>query len=91
MTKTKVAILAGGVGSSLSEETQLKPKPIVEILGNRERAREMGNAGRRKAIEQFSCERTADLLLERFQTLVNLAVGRQSRPLRPSTGNPKKT
>jgi glucose-1-phosphate cytidylyltransferase len=27
----KVAILAGGVGSRLSEETQLKPKPMVEI------------------------------------------------------------
>jgi glucose-1-phosphate cytidylyltransferase len=31
MTKTKVAILAGGVGSRLSEETQVKPKPMVEI------------------------------------------------------------
>ena len=29
----KVAILAGGVGSRLSEETQLKPKPMVEIGG----------------------------------------------------------
>jgi len=29
--KMKVAILAGGVGSRLSEETQLKPKPMVEI------------------------------------------------------------
>lgn len=27
----KVAILAGGVGSRLSEETQLKPKPMVEV------------------------------------------------------------
>jgi glucose-1-phosphate cytidylyltransferase len=27
----KVAILAGGVGSRLSEETQIKPKPMVEI------------------------------------------------------------
>ncbi|HZP76560.1 MAG TPA: glucose-1-phosphate cytidylyltransferase [Pseudolabrys sp.] len=27
----KVVILAGGVGSRLSEETQLKPKPMVEI------------------------------------------------------------
>jgi glucose-1-phosphate cytidylyltransferase len=27
----KVAILAGGVGSRLSEETQVKPKPMVEI------------------------------------------------------------
>lgn len=31
--KIKVAILAGGVGSRLSEETQLKPKPMVEIGG----------------------------------------------------------
>lgn len=30
----KIAILAGGVGSRLSEETELKPKPMVEI-GNR--------------------------------------------------------
>jgi len=29
----KVAILAGGVGSRLSEETRVKPKPMVEIGG----------------------------------------------------------
>jgi glucose-1-phosphate cytidylyltransferase len=29
----KVVLLAGGVGSRLSEETQLKPKPMVEIGG----------------------------------------------------------
>jgi len=29
----KVCILAGGVGSRLSEETQVKPKPMVEIGG----------------------------------------------------------
>jgi glucose-1-phosphate cytidylyltransferase len=29
----KVAILAGGIGSRLSEETSLKPKPMVEIGG----------------------------------------------------------
>ena len=33
MTKMKVAILAGGVGSRLSEETIIKPKPMVEIGG----------------------------------------------------------
>ena len=31
----QVAILAGGVGSRLSEETELKPKPMVEIGASR--------------------------------------------------------
>src|ERR1043165_3667491 len=29
----KVVILAGGLGSRLAEETELKPKPMVEIGG----------------------------------------------------------
>ncbi len=29
----KVAILAGGLGSRLAEETEIKPKPMVEIGG----------------------------------------------------------
>ena len=29
----KVVILAGGVGTRLSEETDIKPKPMVEIGG----------------------------------------------------------
>jgi len=29
----KVLILAGGFGSRLSEETDLKPKPMIEIGG----------------------------------------------------------
>ena len=29
-----VVLLAGGLGSRLSEETQLRPKPMVEIGGH---------------------------------------------------------
>src|SRR6266849_910833 len=29
----KVAILAGGIGSRLAEETEIRPKPMVEIGG----------------------------------------------------------
>ena len=31
----KVALLAGGVGTRLAEETEIKPKPMVEIGGGR--------------------------------------------------------
>jgi glycosyltransferase involved in cell wall biosynthesis len=41
---------------------------ICEVLKDRERARQMGEAGRKKALEKFSWERTADLLLEHFRT-----------------------
>ncbi len=30
----KVVLLAGGLGTRLSEETVLKPKPMIEIGGN---------------------------------------------------------
>lgn len=30
----KTVILAGGMGSRLSEETEVRPKPMVEIGGN---------------------------------------------------------
>ena len=29
----KVVILAGGLGTRLSEETEIKPKPMIEIGG----------------------------------------------------------
>lgn len=29
----KVAILAGGMGTRLAEETEIRPKPMVEIGG----------------------------------------------------------
>jgi spore coat protein SA len=41
---------------------------ICDVLKDRERARQMGEAGRRKALEKFSWERTGDLLLEHFGT-----------------------
>jgi len=31
----KAVLLAGGKGTRLSEETQVRPKPMVEIGGNR--------------------------------------------------------
>ena len=33
MQPMKVGILAGGVGTRLAEETEVKPKPMVEIGG----------------------------------------------------------
>src|SRR5207248_7915342 len=33
MSITKVVILAGGLGSRLAEETDIRPKPMVEIGG----------------------------------------------------------
>jgi molybdopterin-guanine dinucleotide biosynthesis protein A len=33
LKNTKTVILAGGLGSRLSEETDVKPKPMVEIGG----------------------------------------------------------
>jgi len=32
--KMKVVLLAGGLGTRLSEETELRPKPIIEIGGH---------------------------------------------------------
>jgi spore coat protein SA len=46
-------------------------KALCEVLGDREKARRMGEAGRQRAVERFSWERTTDLLLESFQTLLH--------------------
>ncbi len=43
---------------------------ICDILGNREKARLMGEAGRKKAIQKFSWEATSDLLLDYYRKVV---------------------
>ena len=44
---------------------------ICAVLADGEKAREMGRAGRERAIERFSWERTTDLLLKNYQSLLN--------------------
>jgi glycosyltransferase involved in cell wall biosynthesis len=46
-------------------------KAICDILENRDVARQMGEAGRHRAVEKFSWERTTDVLLEHCQRLLN--------------------
>lgn len=43
---------------------------ICEILGDREKARRMGDAGRKKALEKFSWEKATDRLLGYFRAMV---------------------
>jgi starch synthase len=43
---------------------------ICKILGDREKARRMGEAGREKAIAKFSWEKTTDILLDHFHRIV---------------------
>lgn len=43
---------------------------ICEILGDRKKARRMGHAGRKKAIEKFSWEITTDLMLDHFRRVI---------------------
>lgn len=43
---------------------------ICDLLGDREKARRMGEAGRRKAIATFSWEGTTDTLLDHFRGIV---------------------
>jgi len=44
---------------------------ICEILGDRERSRRMGDAGRLRAIERFSWEKSTDTMLDHFESIVN--------------------
>lgn len=44
---------------------------ICEVLGDRAKAQQMGVAGRNRAIENFSWEKTTDLLLRNYQALLN--------------------
>ena len=46
-------------------------KAICEILEDRERAQRMGEAGRKRALEKFSWEKTGDLLLEHFKAVLS--------------------
>jgi glycosyltransferase involved in cell wall biosynthesis len=43
---------------------------ICDILGDRGKARRMGDAGRKKAIDKFSWEKTTDILLDHFRRIV---------------------
>jgi glycosyltransferase involved in cell wall biosynthesis len=53
------------------EDPTALAKAICEILGDRERARRMGEAGRKRALEKFSWEKSADLLLEHFKAVLS--------------------
>jgi glycosyltransferase involved in cell wall biosynthesis len=53
------------------EDPTALAKAICEVLGDRKRARQMGEAGRKRALEKFSWEKSADLLLEHFKALLS--------------------
>ena len=53
------------------EDPMALAKAICEILQDRERARRMGEAGRKRALEKFSWEKSADLLLEHFKAALS--------------------
>jgi len=42
---------------------------ICEILGDNDKARRMGDAGRQRALEKYTWEKTTDLLLHHFKTV----------------------
>ena len=46
MKVNKAVILAGGLGTRISEETVIKPKPMLEIGGYPLRAKRFGAASR---------------------------------------------
>jgi starch synthase len=45
-------------------------KAICEVLEDPERARRMGEAGRKRAVEMFSWEGTTNLLLQHYNALL---------------------
>jgi glycosyltransferase involved in cell wall biosynthesis len=52
-------------------DTHALASAICEIMEDREKARRMGDAGRKKAIEKFSWEKTTDILLDHFGRVVH--------------------
>jgi glycosyltransferase involved in cell wall biosynthesis len=51
-------------------DTNALAAAICDVLGDRDKARRMGDAGRKKAIDKFSWEATMDLLLDHFDRIV---------------------
>ena len=51
-------------------DTRALASAICEILGDRNKARRMGDAGRKKAIEKFSWGKTTELLLDHFRRVI---------------------
>jgi glycosyltransferase involved in cell wall biosynthesis len=44
---------------------------LCDLLADPQRARQMGDAGRARALEAYSWDRTTDLLIEYFQDVVD--------------------
>jgi glycosyltransferase involved in cell wall biosynthesis len=68
-------------------DPQALARAICEVLTDRERAGRMGEAGRKRAVEKFSWERAADLLLEHFKAVPDSSVRKCAVP-QPSSNAP---